>query len=175
VQHESRQQPDEEEVFGPSKSELKRQATALQKLGEDLVALDPELLDTLPIGEALTEAVRLARRIKAHGGRRRQMQYIGKLMRDEDADAIRAALERVDPTSPRTVRVQHQCETWRGRLIEEGDDAVTAFVHDYPHADVQALRQRLRMLKREREKNAPPRHFRELFRELRDIIEQAPE
>jgi len=74
----------------------------------------------VPISDQLAEAVRLAQRIKAHGGRRRQLQYIGKLMRDEDAASIHKALERLDSASKHAMRVHHLCEQWRERLIEQG-------------------------------------------------------
>ncbi|MGC9457410.1 MAG: ribosome biogenesis factor YjgA [Halothiobacillaceae bacterium] len=159
------------EDFGPSKSERKRQATALQDLGERLVDLPPEQLDELPIGEPLHQAVTLARSIRARGGRRRQLQYIGKLMRGEDAEAIQAALERLDPASPRAVRIQHQAESWREALLESGDDALARLVAEHPQVAVQPLRQAIRQARQERERGAPPKHYRTLFRLLRDLFE----
>jgi len=166
-------QYDDELDLGPSKSQLKREASALQDLGERLIALNGSQLTEVPMSDQLAEAVRLAQRIKAHGARRRQLQYIGKLMRDEDAGSIRKALEHLDPASPRAMRVQHLCEQWRERLIEQGNEGVTAFVAEYPQTDVQALRQKLRLVNKEREKGAPPKYYRELYRDIRSVIESA--
>ncbi|MFP4296012.1 MAG: ribosome biogenesis factor YjgA [Halothiobacillaceae bacterium] len=162
---------EEHEDSGPSKSERKRQATALQDLGERLVELSREQLDALPIGDALRQAILLAQTIRAHGGRRRQLQYIGKLMRGEDADAIRAALERLDPASPRAVRIQHLAESWRERLLAEGDEALAALVAEHPGLEVQPLRQTIRQARQERARGAPPHHYRTLFRTLRDFFD----
>jgi len=159
--------------LSPSKSQLKREARALQDLGERLIALNASQLTEVPISDQLAEAVRLAQRVKAHGGRRRQLQYIGKLMRDEDAASIRKALERLDSASKHAMRVHHLCEQWRERLIEQGNEAVTAFVAEYPQTDVQALRQKLRLVIKEREKGAPPRYYRELYRDIREVIDRA--
>ena len=153
-----------------SKSALKREAHAAQDLGERLVELDEADLLRLPLSDSLTEAIRTARRIKAHGGRRRQLQYIGKLMRAQDASAIRQALEQLDPAAPAAVRLQHECERWRTRLIEEGAPAVTEFVDQHPDIDIQALRNLLRHIDKERREDRPPRYQRTLFRWLRDQL-----
>jgi len=153
-----------------SKTARKREAHAAQDLGEKLVELDDADLKRLPLPDTLHDAVRQAKRIKARGGRRRQLQYIGKLMRSVDMDAIATALDQVDPASPQAVRLQHDCERWRARLIEEGDPAVTEFVERYPEVDVQQLRQLLRQIDKERREERPPRYQRELFRWLRDWI-----
>lgn len=153
-----------------SKSARKREAHAAQDLGERLVGLDNAVLGQLSLPDNLREAIRQAKSIKAHGGRRRQMQYIGKLMRAMDTTELVEALERLDPASPQAVRLQHACEQWRERLIEEGVPAVTEFVDQYPDADVQQLRQLLRQIDKERREDRPPRYQRELFRWLRERI-----
>lgn len=166
----SHEQDDWDDDDFVSKSARKREAHAAQEMGERLVELDDAALKRLDLPDNLLIAIRQARTIKARGGRKRQLQYIGKLMRSVDFDAIGKALEELDPASPQAVRLQHECERWRAQLIEEGAPAVTAFVDAYPDVDVQQLRQLLRQVEKERSGDYPPRYQRELFRWLRDQI-----
>lgn len=166
----SHEQDDWEDDDFVSKSARKREAHAAQDMGERLVELDDAALKRLDLPDNLMVAVRQARTIKARGGRKRQLQYIGKLMRSVDVEEIGKALDELDPASPQAVRLQHDCERWRTRLIEEGAPAVTAFVDAYPDVDVQQLRQLLRQVEKERSGDYPPRYQRELFRWLRDQI-----
>ncbi|MCO5118556.1 MAG: DUF615 domain-containing protein [Burkholderiaceae bacterium] len=103
----------------PSKSALKRQAHELQRLGDALIALRPEQLASMPVDEALREAIELARRIRAREGLRRQRQLIGKLMRDADADAIRATLEAGSASHRAEVALARAAEDWRDRLLAD--------------------------------------------------------
>lgn len=153
---------------GPSKSQLKRDAQALQALGETLVALPAAQLAQVPLTEALREAIEQCRRITAHGGRYRQLQYIGKLMRGIDPAPIRAVLARFDATSAEARRRQHQVERWVEALVA-GDEAVLgAFFDAHPHVDRQHLRTLARNAARELAAGKPPKARRELFRCLRD-------
>jgi ribosome-associated protein len=93
------------------------------------------------------------------------MQYLGKLMRRVDADAIRMALKRVTGDSRAAVSLLHQAETWRDRLLAD-DDAFTAFMDEHPDAEAQWLRSTIRAARRERELQQPPKHARELYRRL---------
>ncbi|WP_407275044.1 ribosome biogenesis factor YjgA [Halothiobacillus sp. DCM-1] len=153
----------------PSKSERKREAEAARDLGERLLALPESALGEFPLSDNLRAALREARRITAHGARRRQLQYIGKLMRQQDLPAIEAALSRIDPDDPHNVRVQHEAERWRNRLLND-PAALTAFIEAYPSVDAQVLRQVLRQVQKEQAEQKPPRDFRVLFRVLRTAI-----
>lgn len=154
----------------PSKSELKRQMQGLQKLGEQLVELNRDQFARLDLPEELREAVDFAHRVTGHEARRRHMQYLGKLMRQVDADAIRSALERVTGESRAAVSLLHRAETWRDRLLDD-DDALTAFVCEHADADVQWLRSAIRAARRERGLQQAPRHARELYRRLHQHLE----
>jgi ribosome-associated protein len=157
---------------GPSKSQRKRESTALQDMGEELVALSPERLKKIDIPDNLREALRDAQRFTQHGARRRQMQLIGKLMRSVDTEPLQAALDEVKGVSAAATARQHHLEKLRERLM--ADDAVFAEIgRDYPDADIQYLRQLRRNALKEIEQQKPPRAFRELFRQLRQLVEGA--
>lgn len=148
----------------PSKSQLKRDMLALQELGERLVELPQARLDRVELPPQLLDAVLEARRITARGGRRRQLQYIGRLMRDVDAAPIEAALARMDGTDRAATALLHQAERWRERLLDEGDAALAEFLDRHPGVDRQALRQIQRNARAERDGGKPPQHQRALFR-----------
>jgi len=162
---------DDEEIIYVSKSQLKRESHALQALGEELVSLPAAKLATIPMPEELAEAVALARKIKAHGGRKRQMQYIGKVMRSIDAAPIEQALANLRNTAGREAARFHRLEQWRDRLLEQGDEALGALLEEFPSADRQHLRQLIRNAQREAAQNKPPKSAREIFRYLRDLAE----
>ena len=164
---------EEEEYFnvrGPSKSSRKRESNALQDLGEDLMALSREQLIKLDLPEELFEAVRIGQSITAHGGLQRQRKFIGKLLRNLDVEPIRAGLVALKGESVELVRLQHQCERWRDRMLSEGDSVVNEFVGQHPQAERQKLRQWVRDAKREHEAGRAPRAARLLFRYLRDLL-----
>lgn len=162
-------------VRGPSKSSRKRESNALQDLGEELLALSAEQLQRLDLPEQLYEAVRVGQSIKAHGGLLRQRKFIGKLLRQLDVEPIRAGLEDLRGASVEQVRLLHECERWRDRMLAEGDAAINQFVGDYPEAERQKLRQWVRDAQHEREAEKPPRAARLLFRYLREILETGQE
>ena len=111
----------------PSKTALKREHLELQELGLRLIGLDPDTLDELPIESRLRDAVVAAATIRSRGALRRQKQLIGKLMRNVDADALRAALDIRSADESRRKRVFSDAERWRDRVVEEGDTALRAF------------------------------------------------
>jgi ribosome-associated protein len=167
---------EEFEYDGPSKSELKRQSTDLQALGEALIGLPDNEFNALPLPEILRDAVLLARRITAHGGLYRQKQYIGKLMRKIDAEPIRVALAarenqgRVDALRFRRV------EQWRDRLIAEGPDAIAILREESAaQLDAGAIATLIRRARQERSDGSTPKAARELFRVLRDALAAAPD
>lgn len=157
-----------------SRSEIKRQMEALQQLGKRITELNPQQQAQVPMDETLRRAVEETRRISSNGALRRHMQYIGKLMRKADADAIEAALNRFDATTEAHNRRFHQLERWRDRLLSDDASALAEFIEFYPRTDVQLLRQLIRNAKREQEKQLPPTNFRKLFKLLRELDEHSP-
>ncbi len=152
-----------------SKSQHKRDMAALRDLGASLLDLPQVRVDALPLGEKLAGALRDARRITSHEARRRQIQYIGKLMRVVDPAPIRAALAEAAGQSASARARQRQLEQWRERLI--GDDAaLTEFAGEHPAADMQVLRTLIRNARREIAGAHPPRAQRELFRVVREAL-----
>jgi ribosome-associated protein len=157
----------------PSKSQKKRDMTALQKLGEELVTHAPERLARVEMPDGLRRAVDDARSIRDHEGRRRQMQYIGRLMRDVDVAPIRAAIDAWAGASRAEAAALHELERWRERLIED-DEALTAFAAEHTAAlspdTLQSLRATIRASRKEHADGRPPKHYRELFRLIRGIV-----
>ena len=150
----------------PSKTRLKHEMEALQELGETLVALDAARLRSLDLPERFFDAVVLARGITKHEARRRQMQYLGRLMRDVDPAPIRAALERWE-TVPREEKARFAAlEGWRDRILADAA-ALDAFVAEHPDADRASLARLADAARNERSRGEPPRAFRELFRAMR--------
>ena len=163
---------DDEEDFGPSKSELKRASKALQDLGAELVELGKERLAKVPIDEDLRDAVKDYQRFTAHEARRRQLQYIGRLMRNVDPEPIRAALDAFKGVSAVETAKMHRLENLRTQLLED-EKVLHTIAETYPGADLQQLRVLRRNALKEKEQNKPPRAYRELFRVLREIDEGA--
>ena len=155
---------------GPSKSQRKRESTALQDLGEELVALSKERLAKIDMPERLKDAILEAQRITAHEGRRRQMQFIGKLMRTAEVEPLQAAVDEVKGQSAATTARQHRLEALRTKLMAD-ESGFKQLAEDYPAADIQRLRQLRRNAIKEAELKKPPKSFRELFRELRDLVD----
>jgi len=153
----------------PSKTQRKKQVHGLQDLGAELVELSDERLAAIELPDALHDAVQAARRITQFGARRRQLQYIGKLMRRVDPAPIRAALDAWDMQSRRGTVLHKQIEAWRERLL--GDpDAVAGLLAAFPAADARHLRALTEDALREREAGRPPRAYRELYQALRALI-----
>lgn len=158
-----------EEELQISKTQRKREMQALQNLGEELVALSPDKLAGLDLPTRLLDAVLEAKRISKFGALRRQMQYLGRLMRDANADIIRSQLDAWKGISVAETARLHAIERWRTRLI--GDElALGELLDQFPRADAQRLRSLIRNVKREAAAGKPPKSFRELFQELREII-----
>jgi ribosome-associated protein len=150
----------------PSKTQRKKEVQALQALGERLVELGAEQLAAVPLPDDLREAVLEARRIRSREGRRRQLQYIGKLMRETDPEPIRARFAAWDGQSREATAAHHRIERWRLRLLDD-DGALTEFAREHPGADLQRLRACVREARKERLAGGEPRHFRDLFRLIR--------
>lgn len=143
-------------------------------LGERLVGLPAPQLDALELPAQLREAVLAARAIRARGGRKRQLQYIGKLMRNVDAEPIEAALAALQAPDEAAKALLHRSERWRTRLLDDGDAALTEFVATTGIESASALRTLVHEAKAERDRGAPPRRQRELLRRLREALEGPP-
>ena len=169
---------DDEPYTKPSKSQRKRDMAALQKLGEELVGYSADRLEKVEMPDDLRRAVDEARNIRDHEGRRRQMQYIGRLMRDVDPVPIKAAIDAWEGASREEAAALHALERWRERLLED-DAALTAFAAEHTAAlnpeVLQRLRTAIRMARKERgdapAEPRPPKHFRELFKLIRAAVD----
>ncbi len=150
---------------GPSKSEVKRKMLELQALGERLVGLSKDALSKVPVEGSLKTAILEGKLMKSFGAKRRQFQYIGKLMRDIDADQIINTLNEMESKTIIKNSVLQKVEHWRDILILEQDDALQKFLALYPDVDRQQLRQIIRNCKK-KSKGAEA----ELFRYIREIM-----
>jgi ribosome-associated protein len=159
------------EEHRPSKTQRKKEVHELQSLGEALVSLTDDRLSALDLPERLRDAVMEARRIKSHEARRRQMQYIGKLMRGVDPAPIRAELDARQAQSDSQVVAQKRVEGWRRRLLQD-DHALAELVAAHPGADSGHLRSLVIDALHERETHQPPRAYRALYQALRDLFEE---
>ncbi|WP_272482656.1 ribosome biogenesis factor YjgA [Burkholderia sp. NRF60-BP8] len=149
----------------PSKSQLKREMHALQELGQALVDLPKDALKRMPMPEDLADAVREARRITDHEGKRRQLQYVGRVMRsltDDETAALRTALDAQRGVNKAATARLHWIERTREQLLAS-DDALTEFLRQHPDADIQEGRTLIRNARKEAQQGKPPRYFRELF------------
>jgi len=154
----------------PSKSQLKREMHALQELGVELVALPKDALKRMPMPESLDEAVRAARRITDHEGKRRQMQYVGKVMRgltDDETAALREALDKYKGVNKAETARLHWIERTREQLLAD-DAALTEFIRQHPAVDPQEGRTLIRNARREAQQGKPPRYFRDLFQWIKN-------
>ena len=155
-----------------SKSQRKRESHALQDMGKRLLELSDAELKRVPMPGELAEAVAEGRGIKAHVARKRQIKFIGKLLRSCDAEPIRAALDGLDVWAKQEKADHHRLERWRERLLEEGDPAFHELMSERPSADSQHLRQLIRKSLHEREAGKPPKTSRQLFRYLRELFDE---
>ncbi|MDM0113317.1 ribosome biogenesis factor YjgA [Variovorax sp. J22R133] len=161
-----------------SKTDLKRESAELQALGEALLTLRAGLFDKLDITEKLRDAIVEARKITNFEGKRRQMQFIGKLMRLQEPavlDQVRAALDEQDRPSAEATQALHEAELWRDRLIVD-DDAVGGWIETHPSTDAQQLRALVRQARKDL-KAGPPgeaprqgRAYREIFQIVREQL-----
>jgi ribosome-associated protein len=152
-----------------SRSQQKREATALQQMGIRLAKLSPDQLSRMQLPEALTAAIEALTKMTSHGARRRQRQYIGSLMRGIDTTPIEQALIEIEQGAYRQAQAFRRIESWRDRLVDGDDDLMQTLLSDYPGADRQRLGQLVRSARKEKAQQAPPRSARNLFRYLREI------
>ncbi|MBT3065822.1 ribosome biogenesis factor YjgA [Rhodoferax sp. U11-2br] len=166
-----------------SRTDLKRESTELQKLGEALLTLRGDLLARLPLSDKFRDAIADAKRITNFEGKRRQMQYIGKMMRKlepAEVDAVRAALDEQANGSAAENLALHQAELWRDRLISQ-DDAAGQWIEQYPTTDTQQLRALIRQARKDAVPEKPGaalrhgRAYREIFQLVREALGAIPD
>jgi ribosome-associated protein len=155
-----------------SKSERKRRSTALQDVGAQLVKLSPEQLARIRMPEDLREAVLECKRFNKHEAIRRQMQYIGKLMRDMDTAPIVDQLRALEAPSKRQTALFHVAEQWRDELLAD-PQALERFRQEFPHADAGQVQSLAEAARAERAKGASPKRTRELFHAINAVVQQA--
>jgi len=151
----------------PSKTQRKNEALALTDLGRRLVELKPQQLAAIPLPEDVARAVRDARAFNSHGARKRQLQYLGKLLRQIDVGAIQAALDRALAPGRHEAALAKQAEHWREQLLTQGDEALSEFLAACPQADRQHLRQLMRQCAQLGAESTRGKHaYRTLYREI---------
>ena len=164
----------EQEYERPSKSELKRQMTVLQKLGEELVNEARDRVKRVPMPEDVRDAILECQQIKDHEGRRRQLQYVGKKMRTLDEEEVAAIQRTIDSwkgLSKADTANMHAMERRRDKLLTD-DKALTVLLSENPELDVQHLRTLIRNARKEHAENKPPKAYREIFQILKEIAKK---
>ena len=154
-----------------SKTQVKKELHALVDLGERLTTLKPDLLNKMPLTDAMRKALADAPKHTANIARKRHMMFIGKLMRDQPIDEILALIDQVDASSRQYNERFHGLERWRDRLIAGSDDVLEKFVADFPETDRQQLRSLVRQAQHELAHNKAPAASRKLFKYIRDLDE----
>ncbi|KAF3997909.1 ribosome biogenesis factor YjgA [Glaciimonas immobilis] len=161
----------EQEYDRPSKSQLKREMTALQKLGEELIAESRDRVKRVPMPEDVREAILICQQIKDHEGRRRQTQYVGKKMRtleEHEIADIQKTLDSWRGLSKSDTAAMHALERHRDRLLKD-DGALTTLLAQHPDLDVQHTRTLIRNARKEQAENKPPKAYREIFQLLKQL------
>ncbi|WP_075187253.1 ribosome biogenesis factor YjgA [Teredinibacter haidensis] len=156
--------------FGKSKTRVKQEMQALQELGVKITELKASQQAQIPMDDKLRKAIEEAPRITHHSGRKRHMQFIGKLMRAADGEAIEQAYQKLMEKQHQSVQLHHQMERWRDRLLVD-EKALPEFIEQFPLCDRQQLRQLIRASQKERSQQKPPVSTRKLFKFIRDCFE----
>lgn len=156
----------------PSKTRLKAEADAAQEVGRKLVELPKDKLNKLALEESLRDAIAEAKRLTANGAIRRQLQYIGRLMRDTDLAPIVDQLQRWEGKHQEENARFHHMERWRTRMLEDAK-VVEEFIQLFPQVEVQRLRTLIRNAQKEHLANKPPKSSRELFKMIREVMEKS--
>lgn len=165
----SYQDKDQDEI---SKSQRKRELNELKQLGLKLLDFSDDALRQLDLPEILLEALLTAKKINSNVARKRQLQYVGKLMKDIDAQPIKAVVQAREHQQLTSTREFHRLESLRDALLVEGDAALPQVLAEFPRTDRQHLRKLVRQARKERETGQPPGASRALFRYLRELQEE---
>lgn len=162
----------DDEPGEPSKTQIKQAMRELQNMAVELTKLKPEQLATIPLTPELERALAETKKIKKNEALRRHHQYLGRLMRNVDHEAIQAALTELQDEQNRLIRLSHAMEHWRDQLIEGDETVLQQFIDHFPQVDRQHLRQLVRNAKDERQAEKPPANGRKLFRFIRETVGQ---
>jgi ribosome-associated protein len=160
-------QPDKE-----SKSQRKEDMLALQKIGESLIKLNESQLEKINLPENLLTAILEAKKLTSNEAKRRQLQYVGKIMREIDPGPIKLALKQMQLVRKKTTAQFHQTEAWRDKLIAEGDEALNSFLCDHQEGDRQQLRQLIRKAQHDRKNDKNTGGEKALFQYLRALLKE---
>lgn len=156
-----------------SKTRRKKDCDAMQEIGERMIALNSDELSQIDMDDELRRAIEEAQRIKSHGALKRQKQYIGKIMRSMDSDSLEQQLDRLLHRHDLHNAEFKRMEKWRESMLENGDSAINEFIEQYPLADRHHLRQLVRNADREKKANKPPSAYRQIFKYIREIVDQS--
>lgn len=168
----------EDDIEYVSKTQMKKEMLALQDLGEAIAELNNEQQAKIPLDESLRKAIEETRKITHKNARKRHMQFIGKLMRKADSDAIRQAYDNIQNDALKLTRQHHQIEAWRDAFLgENAADAIAQFIDKYPQCDRQQLNQSVRAAQKEAASNKDaqgkaPVNTRKLFKFIREVVAQ---
>lgn len=155
------------EIEFVSKTEIKNEMLELQSLGEKLTEMTLKKVKTIPMSDTLMAAMEEMQRIKKNEAKRRHLQYIGKVMRSEDIEAIKKALDLLDSSSETYIRIQNQCELWRNRLVKD-NNAMNEYIGHHPEIDRQQFRNLVRNAQKEVAAEKPATNYKKLFQLLRE-------
>ncbi|MBN4061390.1 MAG: hypothetical protein COB41_02250 [Proteobacteria bacterium] len=166
---------EEERVIRPNKSQLKRDAVALVKLGKKLESLDMAQLGRLKMPDELRESLVEGKAIHQNGARKRHFKFIGKLLREMDTDLLEKTINDLEFGTAKANAKFHKVERWRDRLLDAEDvHALDAWLEQYPQSNITQIRQLIRNAMKEIQQNKPPKSSRALFKVLRDTVESTP-
>jgi ribosome-associated protein len=155
-----------------SRTRLKEEMQDLQRLGESIVKLPLDRINKIEMPEELREAILLARTLKKHGAMRRQMQYVGTLMRNVDTEPIRSFIDNIKIGSKDESRTFNKLEKWRDDLVNGKAGVMDCVLNELPGVDRQHIRQLVRNAVKEKEKVQPPKASRALFRYLKELTSE---
>ncbi|MGV6827501.1 MAG: ribosome biogenesis factor YjgA [bacterium] len=155
----------------PNKTQQKRELAEFRELAEKLSQLDSGLLEILGLTDKTIQAVLLAAKQKPSSGRKRQIKYVTRLLAEDNLDGVTGYFNRQEAQDQERNRLFHALESWRDRLIEEGDDALQAFLNEYPEADRQQLRSAMMNARKAQQSGKNGGTAKKLFRLLRDVAE----
>lgn len=153
-----------------SKSQRKRDHLALKEIGKTLCTLEAEELALIPLSDTLAHAIENYKRISSREAKRRQLQFIGKLMKNADLEAINHQLEKIKEGSLHQKNIHHNAEQWRELLLNQGKKALTDFVSQFPGGDIQHLRQLIQRTRKDKEQNNNTGAAKKLYREIARIL-----
>lgn len=161
----------DEEGNWVSKTQRKKECTDMTEMGEKLISLNHDELAQIQMDDELRAAIEEAQRIKSYGALKRQKQFIGKIIRNIDADEISIQLDKILHKHDMHNAEFKRMEKWRDNLVENGDVAINSFLEAYPNADRHHLRQLVRNVEREKKASKPPTSYRQIFKYIREIAE----